>query len=231
MRPRSARMRAATFLVALVSAAHLQGAIRAQDLNSASRELVSIEQGLGLLRRAPVRGSELRSPTYVEERLTDGELFFRLHDYVRASIILTDIVDRYPKHPAYADGLYLLAESLFHASDYLRARARYREVLDHADEPAFRTRVQAALARLIEIAIRVRDFEGIDRYFDRLARLPPSDVEAATAYFKAKYLYSVAVSADALSNPEGPLPTVDPDKLEKARVAFGQVTDKSPYSV
>jgi len=236
MRPRSARLRAATSYVALVSALIVGVAgvgptrARGQDVNAASKELVSIEQSLSLLRRAPVRGSELRSPTYVEERLTDGELFFRLHDYVRASIILTDIVEKYPKHQAYADALYLLAESLFHASDYLGARSRYREVLDHADEPAFRSRVQASLAKLIEIAIRIRDFEGIDRYFDRLARLPPSDVEAALAYFKAKYLYSVAVPADALNSPEGPLPTVDPDKLEKARVAFGQVTDKSPYA-
>lgn len=233
MRPRSAHLGATSIVVALMSAVSLGGLprlARAQDLNAPSRELVSIEQSLSLMRRAPVRGSELRSPTYVEERLTDGELFYRLHDYVRASIILTDIVERYPNHPAYADALYLLAESLFHASDYLGARRSYRMVLDHADEPSFRPRVQGALARLIEIAIRIRDFDGIDRYFDRLARLPPSDVEAATAYFKAKYLYSVAVPADELNKPEGPLPTVDPEKLERAREAFGQVTDKSPYA-
>ena len=244
MRPRSARLRAASLAsaahrfaaqlsVALLSAVQLLGVARtahAQDLNAPSKELVAIEQSLGLMRRAPVRGSELKSPTYVEERLTDGELFFRLHDYVRASIILTDIVERYPQHPAYADALSLLAESLFQASDYLGARRSYRSVLDHADEPAFRPRVQGALARLIEIAIKIRNFDGVDKYFDRLARLPPSDVEAATAYFKAKYLYSIAVPSDELSKPEGPLPTLDPDKLERARVAFGQVTDKSPYA-
>lgn len=226
MTPRPARL-TAVFVVAWVfggDPAH------AQDLAAVSRNLVDIEQRVAQLRATPVKGADVRSPTYVEERLTDGELFFRLHDYVRASIILTDIVERFPNHSAYADALYLLAESLFSASDYLGARARYRMILDHSDEPSFRPRLQGALARLIEIAIKIRNFDGIERYFERLARLPPSDVEAATAYFKAKYLYSVAVPADQLANPESGLPAVDQDKLEQARVAFGAVTDKSPYA-
>jgi TolA-binding protein len=200
----------------------------ADDLTGTRKQMISVEADYEALRKVPLRGSELRSPTYVEERLTDGELFFRLHDYVRASIILTDIVERYPKHAAYPDALYMLAESLFNASDYLGARGRYREVLDHSDEPAFRSRLQGALARLIEIAIRIRNFDGIDQYFVRLERLPPSTVEAATAYFKAKYLYSVAVPTDATSGEA--LPQFDADKLEQARVAFTQVKEQSPYA-
>jgi len=235
MLPRFARLAAPKAIVTalaviLWSLCSAPRALRAQDLAAANRELVSIEAGLGVLRKAPLRGAELRSATYVEERLTDGELYFRLHDYVRASIILTDIVERFPKHAAYPDALFLLAESLYHATDYLGARTRYRLILDNSDEPAFRPRLQPALARLIEIAIKIRNFDGIEGYFDRLARLPPSDVEAATAYFKAKYLYSVAVPADELSNVTGPLPKVDPDQIERARVAFTQVSDKSPYA-
>lgn len=229
MLPRFTRLAAWAFVV-FASFAGSSYAARAQDLSSANRELVSIEQSLGVLRKAELRGSELRSPTYVEERLTDGELYFRLHDYVRASIILTDIVERFPNHTAYPDALFLLAESLYHATDYLGARTRFREVLDHADEPAFRERLQPALARLIEISIKVRNFEGIERYFDRLARLPPSDIEDATAYFRAKYLYGVAVPADQLSNVQGPLPKVDPEQVERARVAFEQVSDRSQYA-
>ena len=98
--------------------------------------------------------------------------------------------------------------------------------------PERRSRLQGALARLIEIAIRIRNFDGIDQYFVRLERLPPSSVEAATAYFKAKYLYSVAVPADApigaevapdldLSGTPPPVTggRIDQDRLEQARVA------------
>ncbi|HEY2733306.1 MAG TPA: tetratricopeptide repeat protein, partial [Polyangiales bacterium] len=235
MAPRSTR-RTTIIAVALfgLSAGARQRHARAQDLQTSLHEMTDIEQASAQLRASPVHGAELRSPTYVEERLTDGELFFRLHDYVRASIILTDIVENYPKHASYPDALSLLGDSLFEAGDYLGARERYRTILDHADEPTFRSRVQPALGRLIEIAIKIRNFDGIDRYFERLARLPAGEVEAATAYFKAKYLYSVAVpseTANTPADPTTPLPSIDPQQLEAARAAFDAVAHGSPYSL
>ncbi len=227
MSPRLSRLSAVLVVLALVMSAG--GQLRAQDTTAATRELSDIETAAMQLSQLPLRGSQLRSATYVEERLTDGELFYRLQDYVRASIIFTDIVDNYPKHAAYPDALFLLAESLFQAGDFLGSRSRYRMILDHADEGAYRAHVQRALGRLIEIAIHVRDFNGIDRYFEKLSQLPPSEVEAATAYFRAKYLYSVAVPADAMSDPTAPLPQVDPAKLEQARLAFEAVDSRSPY--
>ncbi|HEX4353887.1 MAG TPA: hypothetical protein VHZ95_13255, partial [Polyangiales bacterium] len=169
MAPRSTRLTIiAVALSGFFAGAHSRHA-RAQDLQTSLHEMTDIEQASGQLRSSPVHGAELRSATYVEERLTDGELFFRLHDYVRASIILTDICENYPKHASYPDALSLLGDSLFQAGDYLGARERYRTILDHADEPPFRSRVQPALGRLIEIAIKIRNFDGIDRYFERLA--------------------------------------------------------------
>ncbi|HKU38262.1 MAG TPA: tetratricopeptide repeat protein [Polyangiales bacterium] len=201
----------------------------AQDVQAAGSELTNVEAEAASLRNAPLRGSELRSPTYVEERLTDGELFYRLQDYVRASIIFTDIVEHYPQHAAYPDAVFLLAESLFQAKDYLGARAKYRVILDHADDKGFRPHLQRSLGRLIEIAIHIQNFDGIEVYFERLARLPPSEVEAATAYFRAKYLYSVAVPGDVMSTEESKLPELDANKLDQARAAFEAVQQNSPY--
>jgi tetratricopeptide (TPR) repeat protein len=227
MAPRATRLPALCVFLLLLGSQLAQ----ADDLDATTSELNDIETRVTQLKAAALRGSEVRSSTYVEERLTDGELFFRLHDYVRASIILTDIVENFPNHQAYPDAVFLLAESLFNASDLLGARANYRKLIEHADLPAFRPHVQPALARLIEIAIKTRDFDGVDLYFARLARLPPGEVEAATAYFRAKYLYSVAVPNDALNGSEGPLPQVDPDKLEQARAAFDAVPGASPYAL
>src|SRR5690349_25054052 len=106
----------------------------AQKIDDAQRELTDVEAAAQLLMRTPLSHSELRSPTHVEERLTDGELFFRLQDYVRASVILSDIVDNYQGHPSYPDALFLLAESLFKAGDYFGARTRYRQIIEHADQ-------------------------------------------------------------------------------------------------
>ena len=214
----------------------------AQDLRELNRELTDIEGELAGVRRQPLQSQSVRSPTYVEERLTDGELFYRLQDYLRASIIFTDIVENHPRHPAAADALFLLGDSLFHAGDYLGARSRFRQVLDRAGDPSMRPYVQRALGRLIEIAIHIRDFDGVEQYFQQLSRLPPTEVEATTAYFRAKYLYSRAVPPEDVLRESGtgtldqqqeqgfqPSPQVDLTTLEQARQAFEAVPAGSPY--
>ena len=203
--------------------------VQAQDLDRVHRQLKDLEADAQQLQRTPLGRSQLRSPTHVEERLTDGELFFRLRDYVRASVILTDIADNYPQHRAYPDALFLLAESLFKANDYLGARTRYRLIIDRADQAPYRPFVQRALGRLIEIAIHIRDFDGVDNYFARLSQLPPTEVEAATNYFRAKYLYSVAIGEAESAKGEVTGGQVNQEGLEQARLGFEAVGARSPY--
>ncbi len=205
----------------------------AQDLSSVGRELTRIESDARNLASERIRRSnQRRSPTHVEERLTDGELFYRLQDYVRASIIFTDIVENYPQHSAYPDALFLLADSLYRAGDYLGSRTRFRQLLDRAGEPAYRPYIQRALGRLIEVAIHTRDFDGVEEYFNQLSRLPPQEVEAATNYYRAKYLYNRAVPTEDVlrDRDEGDAPpALDQDRLEQARVQFEAVPEGSPY--
>ncbi|HEY6877579.1 MAG TPA: tetratricopeptide repeat protein [Polyangiales bacterium] len=204
---------------------------RAQDARKLEQELRDLEIATQQLVAEPLRGQELRSATFVEERLTDGELFYRLQDYVRASIILTDIVDHYPQHRAYPDALYLLGESLYAAKDYLGARTRLRQLIARADEPSFRPYAAKALGRLIEIAIHTRDFDGVEGYFLALAKLPPQEVEAATAYYRAKYLYNKAVPTEDVTRGGKDLKTqtLQAAGLVDARLAFEAVQSNSPY--
>ena len=214
----------------------------AQDLRELNRELVDIQGRLASLSDAPLQTEAARSPTYVEERLIDGELYYRLQDYLRASIIFTDIVDHHANHPAAADALFLLADSLYHAGDYLGARSRFRQVLDRSNDPSFRPYIQRSLGRLIEIAIHIRDFDGVEAYFQQLSRLPPTEIEATTSYFRAKYLYSRAVPAEDVIQASGtgtldeqqatgfaPSAQVNLAQLEEARTAFEAVPRGSPY--
>jgi TolA-binding protein len=203
----------------------------AQDARKLEQELRDLEISTQQLAAEPLRGENLRSPTFVEERLTDGELFYRLKDYLRASIILTDIVDNYPKHRAYPDALYLLGESLYSAKDYLGSRTRLRQLISRADEAPFRPYASRALGRLIEIAIHTRDFDGVEGYFERLAKLPPQEVEAATAYYRAKYLYNRAVSTEDVTRGDTELKTasLQTRQLDDARRAFEVVASNSPY--
>jgi len=157
-----------------------------------------------------LRETDSRSPQYVETRLTDAELFYRLRDYTRASIMFLDLVENYPDHPAFPDALFHLADSLFLAGDYFGARSHFRQILDRSNEGRFRPYVQRSLGRLIEIAIHTRDFAGVDDYFARLNQLPPGEIEASTNYVRAKYLYFRG-------------------DLDAARQAFEAVREGSPY--
>src|SRR6195952_5653865 len=206
-------------------------AVHAQDARKVEQQLRDLEIATQQLVAEPLRGQDLRSATYLEERLTDGELFYRLQDYVRASIILTDIVDNYPTAKSYPDALYLLGESLYAAKDYLGARTRLRQLIARANESAFRPYASRALGRLIEIAIFTRDFDGVEGYFAALAKLPPQEVEAATTYYRAKYLYNAAVPTDDVTRTGTALntATVQTAQLDDARKAFEAVASNSPY--
>lgn len=200
----------------------------AQSLDAISREVVDIEGEAEQLAGQPLRRSQSRSATYVEERLTDGELFYRLQDYVRASIIFTDIVENHAGHRAYPDALFFLGDALFRAGDYLGARTRFRELISHSGDSRYRDHLQRALGRLIEIAIHTRDFDGVEDYFAQLSRIPPSEIEATTNYYRAKYLYNRAVPTEDVLRGEGDA-QIDLATLEQARQAFEAVQQGSPY--
>lgn len=165
--------------------------INAQDLSAQAGEVARVETAVQRLGEAlPSAGAlaQRRGPG-VEERFADAELQYRLRDYSHAAILFTDIVENYGNTPAFPQGLYLLGDSLYLAGDRYGARTRFRQVLDHASDPVFRPFVQRALGRLIEIAIRLNDYAGVDQYFQRLGQIQPSEVEARTAYVRGKYLF------------------------------------------
>ncbi|HJK98363.1 MAG TPA: tetratricopeptide repeat protein [Polyangiaceae bacterium LLY-WYZ-14_1] len=209
------------------------GAAAAQDLDRLRRSLTDIEGQAAALDASTLVQRNLRGDTYVEERLTDGELYYRLQDYLRASIIFTDIVENYPGHRAYPDALFLLGDALYKAGDFLGARTRFRQILENSSSPGFGPYVQQSLGRLIEIAVRTRDFSGIEDYFARLSRLPSQEIESSTSYFRAKYLYTKSVPSDAEIQEAAETGTVPPPLdltgLEQAKQSFEAVQEGSPY--
>jgi len=223
-----------TFILAVCLAASAAPEAGAQDVSDeANRALSDLESDAQRLMADRVRPHDLKSDTFVEERLTDGELYLRLEDYLRAAILLTDIVEHYPTHRAYPEALFLLGESLFFAGDYLGARRRYAEVINRSSDPTFSPYLQMALSRLIEIAIHTRDFREVDAYFVRLEALPSSTLSVTTAYFRAKYLYNRAVPLDDVLNapPNAAIRGVDQGRLEQARKGFVAIPSGTEFSL
>lgn len=205
----------------------------AQDINQLNRDLADIESDTQRLLSRPVRVDTRKTDTFVEERLTDGELYLRLEDYLRAAILFTDIVEHYPTHRAYPEALFLLGESLFLAGDSLGAKRRYAQIIDRGGEPEFSHYLEPSLSRLIEIAIKTQDFRGVDVYFAKLEALPSAALSATTAYFRAKYLYNRAVPVNqVLEVPaDRAIRGIDQARLEQARQGFLAIASGTPYSL
>lgn len=217
----------AGFVASFPTSAHAQG------IDDARRQVADLESDTARMMSRPVSASDFKSDTFVEERLTDGELYLRLEDYLRAAILFTDIVDHYPTHRAYPEALFLLGESLYLAGDYLGARKRYARVIERGTEATFAPYLQPSLSRLIQIAIHTRDFEDIDGYFARLEAIPSASLTVTTAYYRAKYLYSRSVPLDQVRKaPEdGAVAGIDGARLERARQGFAAIPTDSEFSL
>jgi TolA-binding protein len=190
---RSTALAGAVLLAALALPARTASA----DVAAAERQIQDAATDIAnLAREANVRIGEDRTQ-YVEEKLADADMFFRLGFYEESSVLYLDIVENYPDQTAYADALYRLAESLYQSDDPYGAREYFERLLQQSGEMRFRPYLQQSLGRLIEIAIRMEDFAGIERYFAELNRLPGADVAAITPYFRGKYYFFQGNLAEA----------------------------------
>lgn len=158
---------------------------QADDVERISSEINELRVQAEALRARYLRTKEYKGSQYVAERLIDGENFYRIKDYQRAAIIFMDIIENYPGTAAYGDALYLYADSLFLSRDYLGARDWFRRVVEEKGISGTARFRQKAIERLIEIAIHLGDFQGIDAYFVQLGRTPTPEAQ----YVKGRYYY------------------------------------------
>jgi len=126
----------------------------------------------------------------VEARVANGELLFRIKDYEHAGIVFSEILEGYPDTPSYPDALYLLGETYYASHEYLSARRAYREVVAKASDRRFEPYVGRALARLVDIALRINDLSGLDEVFAHLGAVPTGQVDAGLTYAKGKAYYA-----------------------------------------
>ncbi len=125
----------------------------------------------------------------VEQRLTNGELLYRTKDYARATVVFSEILEEFPDTPSYVDALWLRGETFYAQKEYLSARRDYRQIVDKSSEPRFSPYMGRALARLVDVCLRINDLQGLDEVFAKLNQVPPSQVDAGLQYAKGKAYY------------------------------------------
>jgi len=131
-----------------------------------------------------------------ERRLIDAETLIELKSYSEAATLLLDIVEKYPDTRVYDDAVVLLGEAMYQERDILAAR-RYFKLA--AEKKGTSRRQQQALQRLIEIALRTDDFDGVDEYLERMAAVPAGQLEPSVPYVRGKYQFMRGRFDDALA--------------------------------
>ncbi|MGH7284303.1 MAG: tetratricopeptide repeat protein [Polyangiaceae bacterium] len=165
---------------ALASDADDKAASAQHDVQTASREIPSVQ--------AAVSSAQTQLLT-VEQRLANGDLLYESKDYVRASVVYSEIIEGFPNTPSYPDAMWMRGETYYASGEYLSARRDYRELVNHAAESRFSPYFSRALARLVDVSIRLGDYASLDEVFQKLGQIPPSDVDAVLAYAKGKAYY------------------------------------------
>jgi hypothetical protein len=117
--------------------------------------------------------------------------------------------------PAFPQSLYLLGDALYQAGDRYGARTRFREVLDHGNEPMFRPFVQRALGRLIEIEIASAP---TTRRAGRRRVLPSARADPALGDRGADHVHPREVTSSSARNPD----------YDGARQAFESIPARRP---
>lgn len=175
------------------------------DASRAQTEVSSVERESSGVQAAIERAKAQRYT--VEQRLTNGELLYLTKDYARAVVVLSEIAEEFPNTPSYPDALWLRGETFYAQKEYLSARRDYRALVERYTEPRFNPYFGKALARLVDVSLRINDVKGLDEVFSKINQVPPSQVDAALLYAKGKgYFFKgdYASSLGALQSIAGP---------------------------
>ncbi|MFO0677625.1 MAG: tetratricopeptide repeat protein [Polyangiaceae bacterium] len=121
-----------------------------------------------------------------EERVANGEILFRSKDYARASVVLSEIIEKYPDTPSAGDARYLRAETYYASKEYLSARRDYDEIVSHSGESRYYRNFWKSLARLVDISLRLNDPKSLDPVMERLAVLPEAATDPGLNYARGK---------------------------------------------
>ncbi|MBL8949557.1 MAG: tetratricopeptide repeat protein [Myxococcaceae bacterium] len=121
-----------------------------------------------------------------EARFSDGEIKYLLGDYENAAVLFYDLVANkdFQQSKRYPDALFYLADSLYQQKNYLGAKL-YLKLLLGLRAGHYRE----ALARYLEIAGRLNEFNGIDEHINQARGLSGGELPPELNYVYAKWLF------------------------------------------
>jgi tetratricopeptide (TPR) repeat protein len=129
-------------------------------------------------------------------RLLEAQVAFGVGDYDKSSVLLYEIVAA-GGATGVDVGLFYLAESLYQQGDLAASRTYFARVVDEAG--AASKYYQAALERLVELAILLDEHDGVDARISALAQLSAAGGRPSAIYVRGKYAEHRGQHDDALA--------------------------------
>ena len=147
----------------------------------------NLDDQVGVLEDTYLVPAVLEQRFRVETRFNEAKVSYLLEDYDRASIMLASLIDGLEpeEFASYDEALFLLGDSLYEVRRYQAARTYFQELVDQAQPTS--SFYQPAIVRLLEIAARLQDYEGVDDLYDRLDDM--ENVSPSIHYTRGKTLY------------------------------------------
>ncbi len=186
------------------------------QINTATADLPAIE--------AAVRGQASLERS-AAQRIADAVLLLGNKDYERAANILNAVIEKYPNdQAAYADALALLGETYFNSKQYLSARRAYKQIVSRASEPRFTQYQIGALTKLVDIVLRIKDYNELDAIFALMAQAAPGPLTSTLNYARGKGLVAKRDYAGA----KAALSAIDPSSeyLHQSKYLLGVIAMK-----
>jgi tetratricopeptide (TPR) repeat protein len=154
---------------------------------SASQQISAASNGVRDIQSAIAR-SKGRERT-AAQRIADAVMLMGSKDWDRAATTLNEVIEKYPNDPtAYPDAMSMLAETYYQSKQYLSARRVLLQITAKSGDARFASFQSKALERLVDVALRIKDYRGLDEVFDAMNRLPPALVTSGLSYARAKGL-------------------------------------------
>jgi len=113
----------------LVGVLAVGGVASADEVDALGGKVLELDQRVGEMDRQLKPPAE-PGPEIAERRLIDAQVLYELKNYEAASMILFDVVDKYPQASAYPEALFYLADSLFLKRDYLSSRRFFEKIVE-----------------------------------------------------------------------------------------------------
>jgi tetratricopeptide (TPR) repeat protein len=165
---------------------------RAQQIEG---QAVEIEANIAT---AKVRGPSLDT---ADRHLVEAQVAYGMGNYADATVLLYDIVEKFPNSRAWPDAVFYLADSLYQKKDNLTARKYFHVIIEKQGDKS--PHFQKALERLIELSIRLQDTARVPEYLALIDKIPQGSQLASVPYVRGKYLYFDGKLDEALKLFEG----------------------------